>query len=203
MAARGSTTTMRYTGYNHVALATADMDRTIRFWRDLLGLRLVAGLGRPGARQYFFELCPGSYVAFFEWDKVKGIPEKDHGYPVKGPFVFDHLSIAVQSGEDLWEMRDKLDAAGFWVSEPLDHGFIHSIYSFDPNGVALEFSCPVPGVDLGQNPMMLSRDPSEIALEGPDPVPCKWPEVKKPTKSQDRQVYPGEGQPLAGKAREG
>ena len=33
---------------NHLAMVTQDMDMTIRFWRDLLGMRLVAGLGRPG-----------------------------------------------------------------------------------------------------------------------------------------------------------
>ncbi|MGB2688020.1 MAG: VOC family protein, partial [Desulfobacterales bacterium] len=33
----------KYTGINHLAMATRDMDTTIRFWRDLLGLRLVAG----------------------------------------------------------------------------------------------------------------------------------------------------------------
>ncbi len=31
-----------YTGINHLAMATGDMDVTIRFWRDLLGMRLVA-----------------------------------------------------------------------------------------------------------------------------------------------------------------
>ena len=36
---------MRYKGVNHLAMATGDMDRTTRFWRDLLGMRLVAGLG--------------------------------------------------------------------------------------------------------------------------------------------------------------
>ncbi len=36
------------TGVNHLAMVTQDMDMTIRFWRDLLGMRLVAGLGRPG-----------------------------------------------------------------------------------------------------------------------------------------------------------
>ena len=190
---------MRYTGFNHLALATADMDRTIRFWRDLLGMRLVAGLGRPGARQYFFELCPGSYVAFFEWPEVEAIPEKDHGYPAKGPFGFDHVALTVASADDLWEVRDKLEAAGFWVSEPLDHGFIHSIYSFDPNGLALEFSWPVEGVNLGETPTMLSREPSETALEGAEPVPGKWPPVKHPTRPRDRRVYPGEGQPLSGR----
>ena len=33
----------RYTGINHLAMATGDIDATIRFWRDLLGMRLVAG----------------------------------------------------------------------------------------------------------------------------------------------------------------
>ncbi len=30
-------------GVNHLAMATGDMDKTIRFWRDLLGMKLVAG----------------------------------------------------------------------------------------------------------------------------------------------------------------
>jgi catechol 2,3-dioxygenase-like lactoylglutathione lyase family enzyme len=37
-----------FTGINHLAMATNDIDMTIRFWRDLLGMRLIAGLGRPG-----------------------------------------------------------------------------------------------------------------------------------------------------------
>jgi catechol 2,3-dioxygenase-like lactoylglutathione lyase family enzyme len=37
-----------YTGINHLAIATADMLCTIRYWTDFLGMRLVAGLGRPG-----------------------------------------------------------------------------------------------------------------------------------------------------------
>ena len=34
-----------FNGVNHLAMATNDMDKTIRFWRDLLGMRLVAGGG--------------------------------------------------------------------------------------------------------------------------------------------------------------
>ena len=45
---------VKYTGINHLAMVTRDMDTTIRFWRDLLGLRLVAGLGGPKYRHYFF-----------------------------------------------------------------------------------------------------------------------------------------------------
>ena len=57
---------VKYTGINHLAMATADIDMTIRFWRDLLGMRLVAGLGRPGYRHYFFEISDHDMIAFFE-----------------------------------------------------------------------------------------------------------------------------------------
>jgi catechol 2,3-dioxygenase-like lactoylglutathione lyase family enzyme len=39
---------VRFNGVNHLAMATRDMDRTIRFWRDLIGMRLVAGGRSPG-----------------------------------------------------------------------------------------------------------------------------------------------------------
>ncbi len=182
-----------FTGVNHLAMATGDMDRTIRYWRDLVGLRLVAGLGMPGARQYFFRIATDSYLGFFEWADVEPIEEKEHGYPAKGPLVFDHVALGVAGDEDLWELRDKLEAAGFWVSEPLDHGFIHSIYSFDPNGIAVEFSATAPGVDLGARPVMVERAPGPVALEGPEQVPGQWPSVDQPTPADERRVYPGEG----------
>ena len=28
-----------------------------------------------------------------------------------------------------------------WVSDPVNHDFVHSIYFFDPNGLALEITC--------------------------------------------------------------
>ena len=129
-----------FQGIHHLALATRDMDETIRFWRDLIGLRLVAGLGGRAHRQYFFELAPDSFLVFFEWPRVEPVPEKDHGYPVSGPFVFDHVSFALGGEEDLWELKDRIEAAGFWVSDVIDHGIIRSIYCFDPNGAAVEFS---------------------------------------------------------------
>lgn len=188
------------TGVNHIALATSDLDRTIRYWRDLIGLRLVGGLGRPGARQYFFELGPRSYLVFFQWDGVEPLEEKDHGYPAKGPLGFDHVALEVDGQDDLWELRDKLEAAGFWVSEPMDHGFILSIYSFDPNGIAVEFSLTVPQRDaeLRRAPRLADRDPGPVALEGPAPQPGHWPEPENPTAPEDRRVYPGEGQALFG-----
>lgn len=172
------------------------MDKTIRFWRDLLGLRLVAGLGRPGYRNYFFELTAKDMISFFEWPDVEPVEEKDHGYPVRGPFVFDHVSLGVETEEDLWEIKDILTAAGFWVSEIVDHGFIHSVYSFDPNGIPIEFSYSVEGVDVRRVPRMIDSTPTDVTKEGPEPVADKWPAMVEPTPLAERRIYPGEGKDL-------
>jgi len=183
----------QYTGINHLAMVTGDMDGTIRFWRDLLGMRLVAGLGSKGYRHYFFGISDRDMIAFFEWPDVKKIPERDHGVPIKGPVAFDHIAFGVEDDDDLWELKDRLEMAGFWVSEVIDHGFIHSIYTFDPNHIPIEFSAPVAGVNLRRQPRMLDRHPAAAALEGPDPISHRWPAVKRSTPREERAVYPGEG----------
>lgn len=182
-----------FTGINHLAMATNDMDTTIGFWRDLLGARLVAGLGNGNYRHYFFELSPTDMIAFFEWDGVEQIPLKDHGVPVKGPFAFDHIALGVASSAELVALKGKLEAAGFWVSEIIDHGFIHSIYSFDPNQIPIEFSVSIDAVDVRQKPRMCDSHPSRAAREGADPVPAKWPATAEHTAVSDDTVYPGEG----------
>ena len=182
-----------YSGINHLAMVTGNMDATIRFWRDLLGMRLVAGLGNKGYRHYFFEISERDMIAFFEWPEAKAVAEKDHGVPVRGPIAFDHISFGVAGEDDLWELKDRLEAAEFWVSEVIDHGFIHSIYAFDPNGIPIEFSSTVDGVDLRRRPQMRDRYPTTKALEGPEPRPGCWPKVVQPTPDDQRIVYPGEG----------
>jgi catechol 2,3-dioxygenase-like lactoylglutathione lyase family enzyme len=187
---------MKFNGINHLAMATGDMDTTIRFWRDLLGMRLIAGLGEPGYRHYFFEISENDMIAFFEWPGVEPVGEKEHGRPVKGHVVFDHVSFGVQAEDDLFELKDRLNAADIWVSEVIDHGFIHSIYTFDPNGIPVEFSCYVEGINIHRNPQMSDRSPSVVAKEGPEPQFERWPEVRERTGQEDRNVYPGAGSEL-------
>jgi catechol 2,3-dioxygenase-like lactoylglutathione lyase family enzyme len=187
---------VRFTGVNHLAMATGDMDRTIRFWRDLLGMRLVAGLGQPGYRHYFFEISENDLLAFFEWLGVEPAQPKDHGRPVTGPFIFDHVSFGVEKEDDLWELMARLGAAGFHVSDVIDHGFIRSIYAFDPNGIPIEFSWNVEGIDVRREPQMRDRVPVQAAGEGAEPRPETWPEVERPTPVSERVVYPGAGSEL-------
>lgn len=182
---------IHYAGINHVALATNDMDKTIRFWRDLLGMRLVAGLGESGVRQYFFEIAEDIMISFFEWPDVEPVQDKDAGRPVKGPFVFDHICFELPGEEELWELKDRLEAADVWVTEVMDNGFIHSIFSTDPNNIQLEFCYRVKGVNLSENPKMIDAAPSLITQEGPGPLLSKWPSVSGPTPLTQRKIYPG------------
>jgi len=187
---------MKFNGVNHLAMATGDMDATIRFWRDLLGMRLVGGLGEPGFRHYFFEISKTDLIAFFEWPGVEPIKHKAHGRPVRGPFVFDHVSFGVDSPDELWELKDMLDAAGFNCSDVIDHGFIHSIYAFDPNGIPIEFSWTVEGRNIHDEPIMGDIEPTVLAKEGPEQQSGRWPEVKNPTPKDQRRIYAGAGSEL-------
>lgn len=184
---------VRYTGINHLAMVTGDMETTIRFWRDLLGMPLVAGLGGAAYRHYFFAISETDMIAFFEWDSAKPLPEKDHGVPVRGPVAFDHVSFGVADQDALFELKARLETAGFWASEVVDHGFIHSLYSFDPNGIPIEFSYQIPKEDPRRRPRMVDHDPAAAAASGPYPQPSYWSGQFRPLPQDERLVYAGEG----------
>ena len=43
------------------------MDATTRFWHGVLGAELIATIGTPTFRHYFFNFGPEQSVAFFEY----------------------------------------------------------------------------------------------------------------------------------------
>ena len=54
-------------GVNHIALVTSDMSRTVRFYRDVLGMPLVKTLNLPEGmgQHFFFDIGNGDCLAFF------------------------------------------------------------------------------------------------------------------------------------------
>ena len=151
---------MGYIGVNHLALVTNDMDKTVRFYRDVLGMQVVgtaAGeVNGTHMRHYFFSMGPGSCIAFFEWPGVELPPRKDSGVPASGR-QFDHVSIGVDSEETLEGLRKRLVQAGLPDSGVVDHGMVRSIYVEDPNGISLEFS--VWTKDIQKEPVFSDSDP--------------------------------------------
>lgn len=134
---------MNFRGINHLALVTNDMEGTVGFYRDVLGMPLVAAIGntRDGYpfRHYFFETGPNNCIAFFEWPDTEGF-RKPAGQPVEGKVQFDHVSFDVETEDELLQLQDQLNRAGVEVTTVIDHKFIHSIYFHDNNGIALEAS---------------------------------------------------------------
>jgi catechol 2,3-dioxygenase-like lactoylglutathione lyase family enzyme len=128
-------------GINHLALITDDMDATVRFYHGVLGARLVATIGTPDFRHYFFEFGAQNTVAFFEYT---GVPvarfAKPAGVPDPRAVQFDHLSFNLPDEHALLALRDRLKSAACEVTDVVDHGFIRSIYFSDPHGMALEAS---------------------------------------------------------------
>ena len=134
---------MKFGGVNHLAMVTNDMEKTVRFYRDVLGMPLVAAIGNTPQlpyRHYFFEVGQNSTIAFFEWPGMVEEFHKPAGQPATGRIQFDHVSFDVESDDALLELQAKLAKAGVEVTHVVDHNFIHSIYFTDPNGIALEAS---------------------------------------------------------------
>ena len=121
---------MRYQGIHHLAMATNDMDKTVRFYRDILGMPLVATTGnRPGRpyRHYFFQLGAQQTIAFFEWPGMLEEFHKPAGLPAQGQVQFDHVSFGVTNVEELEKLQQDLRAKRVEVNEIVDHHICNSI----------------------------------------------------------------------------
>jgi catechol 2,3-dioxygenase-like lactoylglutathione lyase family enzyme len=158
----------RWRGINHLALVTDDMDKTVRFYHGVLGARLIATIGTPDFRHYFFEIGPENTIAFFEYHGFHSSTfTKPAGIHDRRAPQFDHLSFNLPDEEALLALRNRLKSAGCEVANVVDHGFIRSVYFNDPNGIALEASWWV--LDATGRP---SDYTDERLFSDPAPVPA-------------------------------
>jgi len=135
------TDTPQWSGVNHLALVTTDMDATVRFYHGVLGANLVGTVGNDSFRHYFFEFGPHCTVAFFEYADANIEPfAKPAGVPDARAVQFDHLALNLPDEEALNALQRRLKAADCEVTDVIDHGGVRSVYFTDPNGIALEAS---------------------------------------------------------------
>lgn len=128
---------------NHVAYRCRDAQETTEFYADVLGLKLAHVIVQdrvPSTQEYaphahvFFEMADGSWVAFFD------LADEEHVAQETQRDWAQHLALEVSTLEDLATARQRLVDHGVDVLGPVDHGFIQSIYFFDPSGHRLELS---------------------------------------------------------------
>lgn len=117
-------------GVHHVALISSDVERTIRFYQDLLGFPLTdlfENRDYRGSTHFFFDIGHGNALAFFD------LPGLDLGPYAEVLGGLHHLAISVERPQ--WEKaRRRLLAAGVPVHE--DSG--SSIYFPGPDGERIE-----------------------------------------------------------------
>jgi len=151
-------------GTNHLALITADMDATVRFYAGVLGMELVAAVMAGPARHYFFEMGESNTVAFFEWAGHEITPKAAGARP-QPQLQLDHISFGVPDRGSLEALRARLESFDVEVTPIVDHTIVHSIYFTDNNGIALEasyWSRDVTGPSANRDNF----------LNDPDPVPA-------------------------------
>lgn len=131
-------------GLHHFAWRCRDAEETRHFYEDLLGLKLVHVIKAdtvPSTGEHcpyvhiFFQLGDGSFVAFFDLgDGESALPSPNT------PAWVNHLALRVDTVKELEQAKQRLQAAGIEVLGVTDHGFVKSIYFFDPNGIRLELT---------------------------------------------------------------
>ncbi len=117
-------------GLHHTALLSGDVQRTVRFYHEILEFPLTEifeNRDYQGSNHFFFDIGNGNLLAFFDF------PGLDLGPYAEVLGGLHHIAISVEPGR--WEhLKAKLDAAGV----PYQEESGTSVYFRDPDGARLE-----------------------------------------------------------------
>jgi len=176
---------MSILGLHHITIVCADAQRTIDFYTQALGLRLVkltVNFDDPASYHLYFGDAtgrPGTAVTYFEW---RGAPRGNWG--IGGTH---HYALAVKDYDGLLKWKRRLTDLGLSVDGPLDRHYFTSIYFNDPDGTILEIATQGPGWTVDEDadkigtefrappPEMLVRNRDEEKIRATtwhEPVPA-------------------------------
>lgn len=114
----------------HVHLKVADLERSLGFYRDVLGFELTQRYGRQAAF-----LSAGGYhhhLGLNTWESAGGSP------PPPGATGLYHVAILYPSRAELADALRRLMAAGIPLEGAADHGVSEALYLRDPDGNGVE-----------------------------------------------------------------
>jgi catechol 2,3-dioxygenase-like lactoylglutathione lyase family enzyme len=130
-------------GLHHTALISSDVERTVRFYQDVLGFpltELIENRDYPGSSHFFFDIGNGNLLAFFDF------PGLDVGPYAEVLGGLHHMAISVDP--ERWEMLvERLQQAG--VAHEV-HSAV-SVYFRDPDGARIELIADPLGEMYGQH----------------------------------------------------
>lgn len=162
---------IKFNGVHHLALVCKDMEKTVDFYTNVLGMKLVKGfdLAAGMGQHFFFDMGGGNLLAFFWFsdaeDEVKGISNAANligkGSISSAHGSMNHVAFHAPLAE-IEKFRDEVVAKGIECSEMVNHAdvltepgksrtsdgvddttWVRSFYFLDPDGIMLEFCADV------------------------------------------------------------
>jgi catechol 2,3-dioxygenase len=114
----------------HVHLKVADLERAIKFYRDVLGFEVTQRYGNQAAF-----LSAGGYhhhIGLNTWESQGGRP------PPQGSTGLYHVAIVYPTRAELADALRRLVKAGIALEGASDHGVSEAVYLRDPDGNGVE-----------------------------------------------------------------
>jgi catechol 2,3-dioxygenase len=118
------------TRIGHVHLKVADMERALKFYRDVLGFEVTQRIGSSAAF-----LSAGGYhhhIGLNTWESYGGQA------PAAGTTGLYHLAVVYPTRAELGDALRRLLAAGVPLDGASDHGVSEALYLRDPDGNGVE-----------------------------------------------------------------
>jgi catechol 2,3-dioxygenase len=119
-----------HTKIGHVHLKVADIDRSLKFYKDLLGFEITQHYGSSAVF-----LSAGGYhhhIGLNTWHSKNAGPA-----PVNTAGLY-HLAILYPTRKDLAEVLMRLVEAKYPLTGASDHGVSEALYMNDPDGNGVE-----------------------------------------------------------------
>jgi catechol 2,3-dioxygenase-like lactoylglutathione lyase family enzyme len=132
---------------NHVVLSVSDLEASTIFYRDVLGLEMVATLPtQENWKEMRFFRAEGESTNHHDIGIIAGatLPLPGWGQP-SAPGLF-HVALEVGTIEELESIGRRLKDANALI-DSVEQPMHLSVYARDPDGLALEIVWRVPNVD--------------------------------------------------------
>jgi catechol 2,3-dioxygenase len=141
----------------HVHLKVSDLDRALKFYRDVLGFELTQRYGNEAAF-----LSAGGYhhhIGLNTWESEGGSP------PPPGSTGLYHLAIVYPTRAQFADALRRVLRAGIRLEGASDHGVSEAIYLRDPDGNGVELYWDRPKQEWPRKPngdLAMVTEPLEL-----------------------------------------
>lgn len=127
----------------HVHLTVSDLERSLEFYRDVLGFDVMMEYG--DAAVFLSKDGYHHHIGLNTW-AGKGAPN-----PPLGTTGLYHFAILYDSRRELAEALKRLMDANYPLTGASDHGVSEAIYLSDPDGIGLELYADRPRSEWPQD----------------------------------------------------